>query len=188
MNEEGECDMERKRNMIFRDESGVALVIAILMITILTLIGVASTFTSTFEIRLSGNKRGSTDAFYTADGGVQTVLPVIDNFNTSSGFAAVETSSLAVDLQNESIDLRNTSPTLSLPSGVNFNDAPTVTVYHTTLTNVPKGSGFSAINFEYTHYIIDSVGRDQKDMGLVRSNCQVREKIVRIIPTLQGGY
>jgi len=159
-----------------------------LMITILTLIGIASTFTSTFEIMLSGNKRGSTDAFYTADGGVQAVLPDIANFNTSSGFASVNTSSLPLNLQNESIDLRNTSPTLSLPSGVSFTDAPTVTVYHTTLTSVPKGSGFSAINFEYAHYIIDSVGRDQTDMGLVKSNCQVREKIVRIIPTLQGGY
>jgi Tfp pilus assembly protein PilX len=180
--------MNREKLTILRDESGVALVIALLMITILTLIGIASTFTSTFEIMLSGNKRGSTDAFYTADGGVQAVLPDIANFNTSSGFASVNTSSLPLNLQNESIDLRNTSPTLSLPSGVSFTDAPTVTVYHTTLTSVPRGSGFSAINFEYAHYLIDSVGRDQTDMGLVKSNCQVREKIVRIIPTLQGGY
>ncbi len=59
--------MDKKSNLILRNESGAALVVALLMIVILSLIGIASSSNSTFEIRLSGNKRGATDAFYSAD-------------------------------------------------------------------------------------------------------------------------
>jgi len=64
-----------------KDQSGVALVLALVMIVILTLIGLASTYTSTFEMKLSGNKRGTTDAFYAADSGVQVVTANVDNFS-----------------------------------------------------------------------------------------------------------
>lgn len=180
--------MDMKYSAILKDQSGVALVIAMLMIIVLTLIGLASTYSSTLEIKLSGNKRGLTDAFYTADGGIQSVLLDIGNFNVPINFVPVDRNSLPADLQNEPIDKKNSKPSLALPSGVRFVEPPRVTIYHTAQTNAPRGSGFSAINFEYDHYIIDSSGRDQTDVGLVRSNCQVREKIATVVPTLQGGY
>jgi Tfp pilus assembly protein PilX len=164
------------------NQSGVALVVALLMIVILSLIGIASSSNSTFEIRLSGNKRGSTDAFYTADGGAKSVLPDITNFNTSSGYTT-SLGTLPTELQTESIDQRKTSPTLVLPGGVSFTSPPQVTIYHTTVTKVPRGLGMSALAFQYNYYIIDSIGQDQMDLNLIRSNCEIREKIVRLIPT-----
>ncbi|OGP65552.1 MAG: hypothetical protein A2169_14300 [Deltaproteobacteria bacterium RBG_13_47_9] len=63
-----------------------------------------------------------------------------------------------------------------------------MTVYHTNKTNAPRGMGFSATgNIEYEHYIVDSTGRDQMEVGLLKSNSQVREKVVRLVPTSQGG-
>ena len=76
--------MSKKSNLILRNESGVALVVALLMIVILSLIGLASSSSSTFEIRLSGNKRGATDAFYSADAGAKSVMADITNFNTTA--------------------------------------------------------------------------------------------------------
>jgi len=152
------------------------------MIVILSLIGIASSSNSTFEIRLSGNKRGSTDAFYTADGGAKSVLPDITNFNTSSGYTT-SLGTLPTELQTESIDQRKTSPTLVLPGGVSFTSPPQVTIYHTTVTKVPRGLGMSALAFQYNYYIIDSIGQDQMDLSLIRSSCEIREKIVRLIPT-----
>jgi Tfp pilus assembly protein PilX len=61
--------MLKESKLILGNQSGAALVVALLMIVILSLIGIASSSNSTFEIRLSGNKRGSTDAFYTACSG-----------------------------------------------------------------------------------------------------------------------
>jgi hypothetical protein len=177
-----------KIDKVLKNQSGVALIIALLMIIILSLIGLTSSSSSIFEIKLSANKRGATDAFYTADGGAQSVLANIGNFNISSGYVTLSTGSLPVELQTEPIDQAFTSPDFSLPSGISFIDPPEVTIYHTTKDSVPRGLGFSAINFEYSYYIIDSVGRDQIDLNLFKSNCEIREKIVRVIPSLQGGY
>jgi hypothetical protein len=178
--------MNSKNHFIFNDQSGVALVIAMLMLLILTLIGTASITTSTYEIRLSGNKRGSTVAFYATDGGIQSALAAIDNFNLSARFVPVDLKTLPDDLQNQSIDSKFSSPSLPLPPGVRFVDPPKITIFHARQTNVPRASGFSAINFEYDHFIIDSVGSDQMDLGLVKSNAHLREKIVNVRPTAQG--
>jgi Tfp pilus assembly protein PilX len=180
--------MLTKKETLLKDQSGTAIVIALIMIIILTLIGLASTFTSNFEIKLSGNKRASTDAFYTADAGVQSALVNITNFNVPGNFVAVNPATLPVDLQNELIDSRFNTPTLFLPEGVIFKDPPRVTVYHTTRTDASRGIQTSATgNFEFEHYIIDSIGKDQMDTALLKSTCQVREKVIRLIPTVQAG-
>ena len=66
---------------ILKNQTGMALVIALLMMIVLTLIGLASVFTSSFELKLAGNKRGSTDAFYAADTGVHVSMANVRNFN-----------------------------------------------------------------------------------------------------------
>jgi hypothetical protein len=185
--------MSKKSNLILRNESGVALVVALLMIVILSLIGLASSSTSTFEIRLSGHKRGAADAFYTADGGTQSVMPNVGNFNISSGYVPVVTNSLPVELQNEYIDQRYppnpAAPPanfFSLPTGISLADAPQVTIYRidpNLVKKVPRGLGLSATAFQYNYYIIDAIGEDQMDSSAVKSNCEIRQKIVRLIPT-----
>ena len=180
--------MGKKSNLILRNESGVALVVALLMIVILSLIGLASSSTSTFEIRLSGNKRGAADAFFTAEAGSQAVIANVANFSTASYTPVTDQTTLAVELQNELIDSKYTSPSFSYPGGVSYQEAPVVTIYHTSTAGPPKGLGFSAVNFEFQNYIIDSIGRDQLDVGTNKSTCQIREKMVRLIPTMQGGY
>ena len=177
-----------KANFFLKDQSGAALVISLIIMIVLTVIALASSFTSIFEIKLSGNKRGVTDAFYIADGGVQAVLPVIGNFDTSNYTLIPNSGTLPPTLQGESIDSGFSAPAFALPSGVSFTVSPNVTMYHTRKTGTPRGLGVSATgSMEYQYYIIDSIGRDQIDSSLIRSNCQVREKVVRFIPTSQGG-
>lgn len=180
--------MGLKNHSVLKDQSGIALVISILLLLVLTLIGTGSVLTSNYEIKLSGNKRGLTEAFYATDGGIQSALAEIDNFDLLAHFVPVDPKTLPYDLQNQYIDSKFSAPILPLPTGVKFVDPPKVTIFHAQQTNVPRGSGFSAINFEYNHFIIDSEGSDQTDLGLVKSNARVREKIVKVTPTLQGGY
>lgn len=155
---------------MLKNESGVALVLALVMIVILTLIGLASTYTSTFEMKLSGNKRGSTDAFYAADSGVQVTVANIENFS----------------LPGKYVD--NKYDPFTDPSNPNPTKAKVLIQYDTTQEGSPRGSGFSALNFEFRHFVIDSTGRDQMELGLIKSACKIEEKVVRIVPTLQGGY
>ena len=161
-----------RRKTFLMSQSGAALVVALLMIIILTLIGLASTMTSTFEIRLSGTKRGSTDAFYAADSGVQVVLADITNFNLPGQYVNNQYKPLADSQRN-------------LPNPTNAD----VTIhYDPSQIGSPRGLGMSAINFEFTHYTIASRAGDQRDAGTNPATCTVEEKVVRLTPTLQGGY
>jgi hypothetical protein len=153
-----------------KDQSGVALVMALIMIVILTLIGLASTYTSTFEMKLSGNKRGTTDAFYAADSGVQVIVANVDNFS----------------LPGKYVD--NKYDPFTDPGNPNPTHAEVIIQFDTTQEGSPRGSGFSAISFEFRHFVIDSKGQDQLDLSLVKSAAEIEQKVVRLVPTLQGGY
>ena len=71
--------MERN---ILKKKKGVALIIALLMLLVLTLIGITSINTTTFETSISGNERVRADAFYAAEAGIQVAINQIpDNPN-----------------------------------------------------------------------------------------------------------
>jgi hypothetical protein len=73
------CNMERN---ILEEERGAALIIALLMLLVLTLIGISSISTTTFETSISGNERGRTDAFYAAEAGIEVAINQLpDNTN-----------------------------------------------------------------------------------------------------------
>jgi len=162
--------METQKGDIFRNQSGAALVIALIMIIVMTLIVLAASFTSIFEIRLAGNKRGSTDAFFAADSGVQIVVANIENFDLPGKYVG--------NKYDPFTDPKNTNPT---KAQVQIN-------YDGTQSGAPRGMGFSATgNYEFVHYVIESMGKDQIELSPIRSTCTIQEKVVRLVPTLQGG-
>jgi hypothetical protein len=160
----------------------------------LSLIGLASSSSSTFEIRLSGNKRGATDAFYSADGGAISLLADVANFSTT-GWQSITTANFDTNAFlkarqefksefNSTMLMTSAAPNFSLPASVSFTDQPTVTRMRLD-RGTPRGIGSSAINFLYEYYIVDSIGRDQTDFSSVKSQSEIREKIVRLEPTGQ---
>ena len=52
---------------ILRNKNGVALVIALIMLLILTFIGISAISTTTFETNITGNERVATNAFYASE-------------------------------------------------------------------------------------------------------------------------
>jgi len=162
--------MIRKTTNILTNENGAALVIALMMMIMLTLVGLGSIFTSTFEVKLSGNKRASTNAFYAADSGVQVIMANIDNFN----------------LPGKYVD--NKYDPFTDPVNPNPTKAAVVITHVPDQHGSPRGSGFSATHFEFIYYVIDSTGQDQIEFSPVKSACTVEQKVVRLVPTLQGGY
>ncbi len=163
--------MRKGFELLLKDESGIALVIALIMMIVLTLIGLAATFSSTFESRLSGNKRGSTDAFYAADSGVQVVLANVDNFDLPGKYTA-----------NKYEPFNGKNITDNNPTG-----ASVIIENYPNQTGPPRGLGMSATQINFEHYMIESTGEDQIEMNPVRSKCTIQEKVVRLVPTLQGG-
>ena len=183
-----------------KDQSGTALVIALIMIIVLTLIGLASTFTSTFEISLSGNKRLSTDAFYLAETRNNTASRMAAGIDDQAKegtspfpFTAVnDDTELTTDetnsgLEDEAINRRTTiNPdqldSLPLPSGNSLNDNSTVTIYH---SRVAGGGGEGTQNVRSDTYIIDTKGTDQiVSANQYKSTVHLRTKVLVRRPSL----
>jgi type IV pilus assembly protein PilX len=163
--------MKNRFDLLRTDQSGVALVIALILMIVLTLIGLASTFSSTYEIKLSGNKRGATDAFYAADSGVQAVTANVKNFDLPGKYTDNKYSPF------KDKDNPNPNPT----------NAQAVVEHYTGQGGAPRGFGMSATKVNYEHFMVESIGEDQIDLNPVRSKCTIDQKVVRMVPTLQGG-
>ena len=173
--------MAMKNGLYLQNQSGTALVIALIILVVLTLISLSSSITSITEIKLSGNKRGSTNAFYAADGGVQATMGNLANFDSSTYAAIASTAGISSNIINQSVDKKLTN--VAFPAGVSFTTTPTVVIYHETNTGAPRGLGFSAtgsIGFEY--YIVDSTGVDQVTLDSLKSQSEVVTTAVRILP------
>ena len=163
--------MISKTKEILKNQSGAALVIALIMIIVMTLIVLAASFTSNFEIKLAGNKRGSTDAFYAADSGVQAVMANLNNF----------------DLPGKYVGNKYDPFTVTDTTSPDYNPNPTKAQvqinYDGTQSGAPRGLGFSATgNYEFVHYLIESTGQDQIELSPIKSTCTVQEKVVRLVP------
>lgn len=159
--------MGKKMNFL-KDEKGAVLVIALIMMVVLTLIGIAGSFTSIFEILISGHKRGATSAFYSADSGVQVVIANIDNFNPTD-----TTKYINNQYKNPFTDPKNPNPT---------NASVTISYQQNGCRGIPVGTDFDCL-----HFLIESRGEDQVQSDSQRSTANIQQKVVRVIPLPDGG-
>ena len=73
-----------KRSM-WKDQKGMALVVALIMLLVLTLIGMSSISSTYYETKISGNDRFGTAAFYAAKGGVEVGMNRLPDTSAYSG-------------------------------------------------------------------------------------------------------
>jgi type IV pilus assembly protein PilX len=171
--------MKTENNMIVKDQSGVALVIALIMMAVLTLIGLASMSSSIFEITLSGNRKDATVNFYQNDATVQSLLPNSDNFPLNpADRTPIADIDKPTDVKDEPVDSKTSNPTPK----ISLTNKPALVIYHLTQEDAPRGAGISATNFTFQHFIMDA-----KDKNAIQSNTHIREKAVKLVPTSQGG-
>jgi hypothetical protein len=177
--------METKSIIKLKEQSGAALVIALMMMVVLTLIGLASTFASIFEAKLSGIKRESTAAYYAADAATQAVFNNDGNFQPQPTDVPITNpqGQRPPDLLGEPIDRVQPAPIIQLPSGVGFSDPPQVAIYHL------RREGGEGSQYAWNGYIIGAVGKDQSTpVGTRKSECTVRQKwILRNVLDEEGG-
>jgi hypothetical protein len=73
-----------KRSM-WEDQKGVALIIALIMLLVLTLIGMSSISSTFYESKISGNDRFGAAAFYASKGGVDIGINRLPDISAYSG-------------------------------------------------------------------------------------------------------
>ena len=65
---------EKLKTKHLNNEKGIAIVVAILLLLVVTLIGISAINTTTFEASISGNQRASEQAFYVAEAGINELM------------------------------------------------------------------------------------------------------------------
>ena len=68
-----------------KNEKGVVLVIALIMLIVLTFLGIGSINSSVFEAKISGNERFGSAAFYAASGGAEVGISRLPDITAYSG-------------------------------------------------------------------------------------------------------
>jgi hypothetical protein len=177
--------MGTRSSIKLKEQSGTALVIALIMMVVLTLIGLASTYTSIFEAKLSGIKRESTAAYYAADAAAQAVFNNAGNFQPQPTDVPITNpqGQLPPDILGEPVDRMQPAPIIQLPSGVGFSDPPQVAIYHL------RREGGEGLQYAWDGYIVGAVGKDQSTpAGTRKSECTVRQKwVLRNVIDEEGG-
>jgi Tfp pilus assembly protein PilX len=145
--------------MRYKDkESGFALAITLMIMLVASVIGFAAMTTTDIEVRISGNNHWGNQAFYAADGAIEVALSDRSNF------------------QREGKNLNLTEPVRA-----------NVTVgYDPTQKGAPRGKGISALHFNFDHYVITSKG--YTSVASLSASSEVQEKVIKLVPTAQGGY
>lgn len=142
-------------NTLLKNESGMALVVSLIIMIVLTLIGLTSIFTSTFETMLSGEKRRSTDAFYGADSGANVIVLRYQNFVPGR------------TNYNPFTDPANSNPT----NVVAKIDSDSLKI------GPPEGESF---NNDFAYFWVESRGDDRTGAG-IRSTCTVNLNVYRVL-------
>ncbi len=73
------------KDSLLKNQKGVALVVALIMLLVLTFIGMGSITSSIFEVKISGNERIGSTAFYATEAGVQVGISRIPDITAYSG-------------------------------------------------------------------------------------------------------
>jgi len=173
-------DMPERMKTFLRNQSGAALVIALIMIVLITLIALASSYTSIFEIAMSGNKRGTTDAFYAADTGINAIMayPTI-SFNTTA-YTPIMPANTASQYTPFPFSA------LNIPNPTNIPAANASVTWLQNLSGPPRGGGYSAVNVSYAYFQVQCTGNDTSGSG---AQSTIQEEVIEIIPIAQqqGG-
>jgi len=133
------------------DENGFALVTALLILAVLTMIGIAATTTSTVELKISGNESQSVTLFYTTEGVLISTLQTPTTWLTTDFLTAGETAaSYSSTVSETDVEIRCIENTGNDISGLSQEANNLPAQMHK--DSPPKGSGYSMKYFEVRRY------------------------------------
>ena len=186
-------------------EQGFILVVAILLLVILSILGIAATNTSTVEVQIAGNDKLQKEAFSEADGGTQAGAVLLEeNISCPNGFTGpaplnIGGTEITADIFGSAAKLNfwvnETVPTGDYPTDAtryihfpNNDAAPHTNLYFASNSSLTTGNAIQMIaGYEGTGYSAASGGGqlvtdiDSQYLGPDRSTSVVRAQWRHII-------
>ncbi len=158
--------MASKTNTILKKQSGTALVVALIMMVVITLIALASSYTSIFEIGISGNKRGKTNAFFVADGCINELASSAANFDSADIVKYPNSSS-----PDPNIKIYNNPPT-------GCGSGPRSIRAFLNQSGAPRGGGWGT-GSAYAYFELNCTGNDTAGSAAI---ARMEENVMRLLP------
>lgn len=157
-----------------RNQEGFALVLAISMLAVLSVVGVMALNTSTTEIGISGNYRTAQTAFDSAQRALE--------YATTNGdiYTSLGPGSAPYDLDDNDGDGNDGDDTdeVNIRAGTDWGLAGTDnSVEFQMAAGLPPGSGSDPTYFEARYYIVDVTGE-----GPNNSLARIESQVGRIVP------
>ena len=154
------------------DQRGFALILALVMLALMSLLGALSLSTSSVEVGISGNYRSSQQAFFAAQRGVEYAMTEGTIFDTiGTGF---------IDLDDDDSSTETTFETqirAGAAGRLRENAADVNRVTFLTSGNVPPGSGSDPTYFQARYYVVTVTAQ-----GPNNSVARVESQVARIVP------
>ena len=166
-----------KRNMNsivsnMANEKGVALVMAMVMIVLLSILGAMSLSTSTIEIGISGNYRNSMEALYAAERAVEYAATNGSIYTTIGTSSTVENLKTGAHPANISITTSG-----GRTSGLDLDANATNEVQFLSSGALPPGSGSDPDLFGANYYLISVTGSGPNSVIY-----KIEAQIARVVP------
>jgi hypothetical protein len=155
------------------DEAGSILVIALFMMCILMIVGMAAATTALIEQRLSGNQKFQKMAFYASEAARNYVASNAELYgaaNLSVGAGNAHFFPIPTDPDDHPDPKDASAPRYELNPGQSFNG----TVEYTGTSRLPRGSGFEHGGFKAYNYRMKCYGygpanaKSEVDVGFYR--------------------
>lgn len=153
------------------NQRGMALVLALVMLALMSLIGALALSTSSTEVGISGNYRSSQEAFFAAERAVEYAM-TDETIYTTIGTGSVDLSNGASTETTHETSIRaGTSAKLREETG----DVNRVTYVST--GPLPPGSGSDPTYFQSRYYIVTVTAE-----GPNNSSARIESQVARVVP------
>ena len=134
------------------NEKGSVIIVALIMLSLLSLIGISATRSSEIEVRVADNQRNHKIAFYSAETARVYVAKTTNLYNSEN---------IQLGQPISFPDKDDSSQKYTISSNQSFNGD----VEYTGPTTVPRGSGFEAGKFKAHNYKMECDGYGPSDAG-----------------------
>lgn len=159
------------------NQRGTALVLALIMLALMSVLGALALSTSTTEIGISSNYRSSQQAFYAADRAVEYAMTneqIFDTIGTGSIDLIADADTTNATATTNDDHIANIAAATG-NSGLQTGAVNRVT--YLTSGALPPGTGSDPTYFQARYYIITVTGR-----GPNNSATRVETQVARIVP------
>ncbi|HXV20931.1 MAG TPA: pilus assembly PilX N-terminal domain-containing protein [Desulfuromonadales bacterium] len=159
------------------NQRGTALVLALVMLALMSILGVMSLTTSTTEVGISGNYRSSQQAFYAADRAVEYAMTneqIFDSIGTGTIDLIADADTTNATATTNDDHITNIAAETG-NSGLQSGGANQVT--YLTSGALPPGTGSDPTYFQARYYVITV-----NSQGPNNSAARVETQVARIVP------